>query len=310
MSVKKLESGKYLVRVQVNNRRVKRTVRGNRKKAEEIEAKIRRDLHESDHNEFMGRAPKVTYGEACVKWGRSGAPESMFFHIRTTLEYLQDTQLTDVPEEVQNMVEVMLAEGLKNTTINRKLAVIKRVLNLSYKQWGYLNVPLGDKIQMLSEKNYSRKIWITPNQVDELLEKCPDRLVANFIMLAAYTGCRRSELLRAKKEDFKNGHLLIRTSKSGKPRVVPVPKELWPTCNALPFNLNVSKIRRNFEAAREAIGMPDLHLHDLRHSYGTWLMERGVSPAVVRDILGHSCLSMTSQYVHSAGIDIDEVLKR
>jgi len=43
-----------------------------------------------------------------------------------------------------------------------------------------------------------------------------------------------------------------------------------------------------------------LRLHDLRHAFGSWLIERGAAPSVVRDLMGHSSLAVTSRYVQSA----------
>jgi site-specific recombinase XerD len=37
---------------------------------------------------------------------------------------------------------------------------------------------------------------------------------------------------------------------------------------------------------------------DLRHYFGSLLVERGADAATVRDLMGHSSLSVTSSYVH------------
>lgn len=258
----------------------------------------------------MGRAPKCTYGEACVKWGKQGAPQSMTQHIRVTLVYLKDTQLTDCVEGANQMKEIMLAQGLKNTTINRRLACVRRVLNLAYREWDLLDIPLAEKISLLSEANTARINFLEPHELDALIDACKHPQAKNFFKLAAYTGARKSELLRAQQKDFRNGHLTITKAKSGKRRIVPVPKELWPVCNALPFTITEHELRYEFERARVAIGRPEIWQHDLRHSYATWMLEKGVPATVVRDILGHSSLAVTSKYAHSVGIDIDEIFTR
>lgn len=312
MPISKNERGGYFVRVQVGNRRVSRTVR-TLKEAKEVEAKLKKQLHDIDHSQYLGRAPKCTFGQAAIKWGKSGAPKSMHSHTRNVLQYLANTQLTDTPKAAQNMKEVMLSQGLSNQTINRRLAVVRRVLNLCYREWGLLDEPLADRISLLTERNTARELYLEPHELDSLLDACQDPQAANMIRLAAYTGMRRGELFKASQKDFKlidgKGAIRVSQTKSGKSRWVPVPRELWPVCNALPFTLTEWQLRTNFEQAREQIGRPDIRFHDLRHSYATWLISKGVDVAVVRDILGHSSLAVTSKYVQSIGVNIDEVFK-
>jgi integrase len=50
---------------------------------------------------------------------------------------------------------------------------------------------------------------------------------------------------------------------------------------------------RMFKELLEAAGLPDMRLHDLRHSCGTLLIAKGVHPRVVMDVLGHSQISIT-----------------
>jgi len=46
--------------------------------------------------------------------------------------------------------------------------------------------------------------------------------------------------------------------------------------------------------------MPDLRLHDLRHSFASFLVNNGRSLYEVQRILGHSTSRMTERYAHLA----------
>ncbi|MCO6445825.1 MAG: tyrosine-type recombinase/integrase [Anaerolineae bacterium] len=64
------------------------------------------------------------------------------------------------------------------------------------------------------------------------------------------------------------------------------------------------------EAARKAAGMADVHFHDLRHTYASWLAQDGVSMASIRDLLGHASMQTTSRYAHLGRADLIEATRR
>lgn len=53
------------------------------------------------------------------------------------------------------------------------------------------------------------------------------------------------------------------------------------------------------QVAFKALDIPAVSLHDLRHTYATWLIESGVELKVVSGLLGHSSYALTADtYVH------------
>jgi integrase len=58
-------------------------------------------------------------------------------------------------------------------------------------------------------------------------------------------------------------------------------------------------LRRSWGAIRKAAGLGDMRFHDLRHTCVTLLLNLGVPPQVVRDIVGHSDIEVTMTiYAH------------
>jgi integrase len=57
-------------------------------------------------------------------------------------------------------------------------------------------------------------------------------------------------------------------------------------------------VRHGFDRACEAAGLTDFHFHDLRHTFASWLIMRGVPLATVSNLLGHTSPTMTLRYAH------------
>jgi site-specific recombinase XerD len=49
---------------------------------------------------------------------------------------------------------------------------------------------------------------------------------------------------------------------------------------------------------RDAADLPDVRIHDLRHTYASLLINKGVSLYEVQTLLGHSSVQMTQRYAH------------
>ncbi len=52
-------------------------------------------------------------------------------------------------------------------------------------------------------------------------------------------------------------------------------------------------VRRTFARALKSAGVPTVRFHDLRHTAATLLLEQGVHPKIVSEMLGHSTIAMT-----------------
>jgi integrase len=50
---------------------------------------------------------------------------------------------------------------------------------------------------------------------------------------------------------------------------------------------------RSFKPILRRAGLPNIRLHDLRHTCATLLLSKGVHPKLVQDLLGHATISIT-----------------
>ena len=60
----------------------------------------------------------------------------------------------------------------------------------------------------------------------------------------------------------------------------------------------VKNVRRSFTTACRRAGIEDFHIHDLRHTFASWLVMNGVPLFEVSKLLRHSSIQMTERYAH------------
>lgn len=141
-----------------------------------------------------------------------------------------------------------------------------------------------------------------------------NRYAAAALRLLILTGARRDEVrtLRWEWVDLARCQLRLAESKTGA-KAIPLPPgavqllaEL-PRHGSSPFVFPgpsgkhpLSNINRPWDAVREAAGMQEVRLHDLRHSFASLGLARGVSLPVLGKLLGHARVSTTERYAHLA----------
>jgi site-specific recombinase XerD len=54
----------------------------------------------------------------------------------------------------------------------------------------------------------------------------------------------------------------------------------------------------SWERIRQRAGLPNVRIHDLRHTYASLLINKGASLYEVQKLLGHFHISMTERYAH------------
>lgn len=136
------------------------------------------------------------------------------------------------------------------------------------------------------------------------------------IRLLLFTGARLSEILELKWEhvDFERGLVALPTRKGGirrphpvstmalavladlsreegSPWVLPAPKNSTK-------NLSQSVVENAWLRVRDAAGVSDIRLHDLRHTMGTYASQAGVNAFQVRDLLRHANIAVTGRYAN------------
>jgi integrase/recombinase XerC len=79
---------------------------------------------------------------------------------------------------------------------------------------------------------------------------------------------------------------------------LPSVDEFFLSDDGYPMTYNAVKLI--FQRARQKAGIPRLHRHLLRHTYGTRAQESGMPTITLQHYMGHSSSKVTERYAHAA----------
>lgn len=212
--------------------------------------------------------------------------------------------------DIQSFVARELREGLKKSTVNRELALLKKAFNVGI-EWGYCKENPVRKIKLFSEREFQKGWVLTPEEEQRLLNSCSPHLKPLVVFLLN-TGCRVGEALSLRWEniDFRNRTIKIELSKSGRKREIPMNSVVFSLLKELkvkspsfyvfsyPDGRPLRNIRTAWKLTTRRANLRGLRLHDLRHTFCSRLVERGVDLSVVKELAGHQDIRTTQRYLH------------
>ncbi|TSE29872.1 site-specific integrase [Tepidimonas charontis] len=211
-------------------------------------------------------------------------------------------------------------QGYAAGTCNRALVLLKFIYNCAIR-WEVLPKDANPCVGVeLFEDHGARERYLSAEEAQRLLaviEKNRNTQVGQIIQLLLYTGARKRELLDARWEeiDFERRILTIPASrsKSKKTHVVPLSDAAlailrqiraarqedcpWVFVNPATGKPPVS-IFYAWDSIRKQAGLPEVRLHDLRHSFASFLINAGRSLFEVQKLLGHYDPKVTMRYAH------------
>jgi integrase len=207
--------------------------------------------------------------------------------------------------------EKAVERRLTAAAVNRPLALLRHLLRLAHEEWGELDaVP---KIRTEKEPQ-GRLRWLTEDEARRLLAACRksrNAALTDLVEFCLFTGLRQGEALGLTwdRVDRSRGVVRLELTKSGRRREVPlglnadaVLARRW-TDGAKGYVFGSCKwnsFRSAWEAALAAAGIESFRFHDLRHTFASWLVQRGRTLKEVQEALGHQTITMTMRYSHLA----------
>jgi len=199
---------------------------------------------------------------------------------------------------------------ISGARVNRELALLKQAYNKGI-DWGLVMDNPVRRVKFFSEKDRGRTRYLTQSEKERLLNACTSFL-RRIVLVALKTGMRQTEILDLKWTDidFNANQIVLKRTKSGKIRYIPIHPDVVAVLQGLPkgrkyvfFDDSESrawhgKRRVDFEAALEQAGIRDFRFHDLRHTFASELVMKGADIKTISELLGHSTTRMTERYSH------------
>jgi integrase len=289
-------------------------------KAEEY---LARRIEEIRQAAIYGVRPKRTFRQAATKYLNENQYKSSIaneaMHLRQLDSYIGNLPLDAVHMgTLQGFISARQKRGVKTKSINLALGVVRHILNVAATEWLDENnltwLQVAPKIKLLPVMDARKPYPLSWDEQTRLLKELPAHL-ANMVLFKVNTGCREQEVCGLRweweieipeldtsvfiipAEHVKNREerlvVLNRVAKSIIEKVRGDHPEYAFTYQGKP----VTRICNTaWKKARKRSGLPEVRVHDLKHTFGRRLRAAGVSFEDRQDLLGHRSRRITTHY--------------
>ena len=298
---------------------------------EEAERYLIRRLEELRKATVYGIRPERIFRQAATRFLLD------YQHKRSIARYAQslkilDPYIGDLPlrQVHQGMLESFIRhrrkQGMRANTINRDLAVVRRILTLAARLWrdesGLTWLETAPLLQLLDCDDARKPYPLSWDEQSRLFARLPEHL-REMALFKVNTGTREQEVvcLRWNWEvsipELKTSVFVIPGGgvKNGEDRLVVMNAEARAVINrqrgrnpeyVFTYSKGQPVDRINTKAwrrARKEAGLPQVRVHDLKHTFGRRLRAKGVSHETRQVLLGHKNGQITTHYSAAEIID-------
>lgn len=233
------------------------------------------------------------------------------------LEHLQgffgeNRQLSDIYAADIEDYKLRRKTAVSGSTVNRELALLKRMFNLATAWELFQGVNPVKKVRFFRELNTGLRVLSEEEEAKFLYNATP--YIQDVARFALNTGMRIGEIfsLRWPQVDMEKRIISAFGHKTGKAREVPSNLETlkvllgWQHNKRNEFvfyNPETGKpfvdLKGGFALACKKAGITGVSWHTLRHTFASRLVKRGVDIVTVKELLGHSTITVTMRYTHT-----------
>jgi len=216
-------------------------------------------------------------------------------------------------------------QGVKPATIAKELGLMKAAYNVAIREWEWCRENPVSRVR-LGRIHNARVRYLDDVTFERTVQACPTWLQP-IVLVARYTGMRRENvvMLQWSQVDLDRKLIILEQTKNGDRLGVPLCDPVVTTLQRLrstrpkPFGpvftssegepLTGDAVGIAFGRACRRIGITDFRFHDLRHTFASSLVQRGVDLYRVQRLLGHRDGRMTQRYAHLAPENLHDAIR-
>ena len=215
--------------------------------------------------------------------------------------------------DVERWLHRLAGQGLAPASCNRILSVFKSLCALAVARGLLVHSPCTGVAPL--QIRYVRERYLSRDEARRLIQalQSSPRQEARVLQLLLLTGARKSEILKARWENvhLEQRLLTVPISKSNRPRYIALSDEAVTVIRGLPRQAGcpwlfpgqaphkpLSDIYLFWNDLRQQLGIAEVRIHDLRHTFASILVNAGHSLYEVQCLLGHSDPRTTMRYAH------------
>ncbi len=228
-------------------------------------------------------------------------------------DYFKTTPINQITQEAIEKFRAVRKATLKPTTVNHDLKILRKFLDIAINK-GYATKNPAREVKLLKEPKNRIPRCFYPDELKLFFSRLKDfehLLHGEFgfiVRCLIYSGLRRNEFCSLEPENIKLHLRQIHViGKGQKAREVGIHHSLIKQFKArikrgyiVHRSIHPSSISHTFKKVLRELHLPEtLTLHSLRHTYITYLLQKGVATKQVKERAGHFSLTVTDRYTHA-----------
>jgi integrase len=294
-----------------------------RERAKDVQAEIRLGADPRADDDAKKAVPTFSaffgeYLEFAKTRKRTWAKDEEYYRLRIKDRFGNIKLDRITRKQLQDFHTSLKVSGLASSTADHYLKLCKRVLGLA-QSWGVIAENVSKGLSLFNEDNTVEN-YLNDEELKRLmtvLQTDSNRTIALIIMLLISSGVRKSEALLAQKKyinlETRVWRIPASTAKAKKMRSLPlsdmamtVLREAFESSDDNSEYVFVNKrtgkpyttIQKQWERIRTKAQLEHVRLHDLRHSFASYLANSGRTLLEIQTLLGHASPKVTLRYSH------------